>query len=92
MRWHLAALLLFSTVPGAVAQGVVRPKDVREMAKAGATAIPKLADYLKNSDRDVRLEAVKQINEIGTARSLDPLIAATQDADPEIQIRATDGG
>jgi HEAT repeat protein len=91
MRWHLAALLLFCAVPGAVAQEVVRPKDVRETAKAGPTAIPKLADYLKNSDRDVRLEAVKQINEIGTARSLDPLITAAHDTDPEIQIRATDG-
>jgi HEAT repeat protein len=37
------------------------------------------------------LEAVKQIGEIGTVRSLDPLISATRDADPEIQIRATDG-
>lgn len=91
MRWYLAALLLFSAVPGAVAQDAARPKDVRETAKAGPTAIPKLADYLKNSDHDVRLEAVKQIGEIGTVRSLDPLIAATHDPDSEIQVRATDG-
>jgi HEAT repeat protein len=91
MRWYLAGLLFFSAVPGAVAQDAARPKDVRETAKAGPTAIPKLADYLKNSDHDVRLEAVKQIGEIGTVRSLDPLIAATHDPDSEIQIRATDG-
>ena len=40
---------------------------------------------------DVRLEAVKAIVDIGTQRSLDPLIKACGDNDPEIQIRATDG-
>ena len=40
---------------------------------------------------DVRREAVKAIVDIGTQRSLDPLIKATGDNDPEIQIRATDG-
>src|ERR1700735_205499 len=91
MRCILAVLLACSTNVLVVAQNVVRPKDVRETAKAGSSAIPKLADYLKNPDREVRLEAVKQIGEIGTARSLDPLILATHDADPDIQIRATDG-
>ena len=75
----------------AAAQDVVRPKDVRETAKAGPSAIPTLAGYLKNQDREVRSEAVKQLGEIGTARSLDPLILATHDTDAEIQIRATDG-
>jgi HEAT repeat protein len=88
MRFFLAALIALVC---AAAQDVVRPKDVREAAKAGANAIPKLAGYLKTQDRDVRLEAVKQIAEIGTVRSLDPLILATHDADSEIQIRATDG-
>lgn len=86
---YLAALLL---IPVALeSQQLVRPKDVRETAKAGATAIPTLAGYLKNQDRDVRLEAVRQIAEIGTARCIDPLVEATRDADAEIQIRATDG-
>ncbi len=40
---------------------------------------------------DVRREAVKAIVDIGTQRSLDPLVKATRDNDPEIQIRATDG-
>ena len=39
----------------------------------------------------MRVEAVKQITEIGTQYSLDPLIQATRDNDPEVQIRATDG-
>src|SRR5580658_5540953 len=91
MRRTLAVLLASSTGFLAVAQSVVRPKDVRDAAKAGSSSIPKLTEYLKNPDREVRLEAVKQIAEIGTVRSLDPLISATHDADPEIQIRATDG-
>jgi HEAT repeat protein len=91
MRCCLAVLLTLASVLCAGAQGVARPKDVREVAKAGSSAIPKLAEYLKNSDRDVRLEAVKQIAEIGTVRSLDPLIAATHDPDSEIQIPAADG-
>lgn len=69
----------------------LRPKDVREMGKGGADAIPKLAALLTNPAVEIRLEAVKQISEIGTQYSLDPLIQATHDADAEIQIRATDG-
>jgi HEAT repeat protein len=55
----------------------VRPKDVREMAKAGSSAIPQLQELLKNPDAGVRIEAVRQITEIGTAGSLDALILAT---------------
>ncbi|MGA2770977.1 MAG: HEAT repeat domain-containing protein [Bryobacteraceae bacterium] len=69
----------------------VRPKDVREIAKAGSGAIPQLQDLLHNPDAGVRVEAVRQITEIGTARSLDALILATRDNDPEVQIHATDG-
>jgi len=46
---------------------------------------------LKNPDPEIRIEVVKQITAIGTLRSLDPLILASQDNDPEVQIRATDG-
>jgi HEAT repeat protein len=88
---YLAAPVLCSLLLCAAAQQPVRPKDVREAAKGGPPAIPQLAGYLKNQDRDVRLEATRQIAEIGTARSLDPLVEATHDADSEIQIRATDG-
>ena len=46
---------------------------------------------LKNSNRDVRLEVVKQLADIGTQLSLDPLILATRDNDSEIQTRAAAG-
>jgi HEAT repeat protein len=69
----------------------VRPKDVREMAKAGSSAIPQLQELLKNPDSGVRIEAVRQITEIGTAASVDALILAAHDNDPEVQIHATDG-
>ena len=74
-----------------LAQNGLRTKDVREMGKGGAGAIPKLAALLTNPDVEIRLEAVKQISEIGTQYSLDPLVQATRDSDSEIQIRATDG-
>jgi HEAT repeat protein len=69
----------------------LRPKDVREMGKGGPDTIPKLAALLTNPDFAIRLEAVKQIDEIDTQYSLDPLIQATRDSEAEIQIRATDG-
>ena len=90
MRSLPAALFVAASLVPLVAQDV-RPKDVREAAKAGSTAIPKLQEYLQNPATEIRAEAVKQLTEIGTARSLDPLIAATRDNDPEIQMLATDG-
>jgi HEAT repeat protein len=84
-----AVFLVAAMVPAAAQD--VRPKDVREAAKPGSTAIPKMEEYLKNPAADIRAEAVRQLTAIGTARSLDPLIQATHDNDPEIQILATDG-
>jgi HEAT repeat protein len=72
--------------------GKARAKAVRDYAKIGGSeTIPKLEPYLVDPDVDVRREAVKGIVAIGTQRSLDPLIKACADNDPEIQIRATDG-
>src|SRR5215467_3106771 len=90
MRLFRAALAALVVIAPLAAQDV-RPKDVRDIAKSGSTAIPKLQELLKNSQTDVRVEVVKQLTEIGTQRSLDPLILATQDNDSEVQIRATDG-
>lgn len=90
MRLYRAALVCVVAISTLAAQDL-KPKDVREIAKAGSNAIPKLQDLLKNPALDVRIEVVRQITEIGTERSLDPLILATQDNDPEVQIRATDG-
>ena len=68
-----------------------RVKGVREYGKGGSENIPKIEPYLSGPEVDVRLEAVKAIVNIGTQRSLDPLVKAASDNDPEIQIRATDG-
>ena len=78
------------------AQQVSDPKEraraVRDLAKTGSsTHIPDIRGYLKDPDLDVRIEAVKTIVAIGTHHSLEPLIEATTDTDPEVQIRATDG-
>src|SRR5579871_5800374 len=67
------------------------PKDVRAVAKPGQTAIPTVAGYLNSASVDTRIEAVKQLTALGGRDSVDPLIRATHDADPEMQIRATDG-
>src|SRR5208282_6378831 len=83
-------LAAIAVVPVA-GQQAARPKDVREAAKAGSSAIPRLTEYLKDRSVDVRAEAVKQIIEIGPPRSLDPLVLATHDGDAQIQILATDG-
>ncbi len=82
------SLLVFCSLLSAQ---VTRPKEVRELAKGGSNAIPQLQALLKNQDLNIRVEAVKSIVDIGTQRSLDPLIEATSDSDAEIQIRATDG-
>src|SRR5579864_8594076 len=75
----------------AAAQDALRPKDVRNMAKQGSSALPQLQELLRNPDIDIRVEAVKAITEIGTPGSLTPLVQATADADPEMEVRAIDG-
>src|SRR5579863_7323976 len=67
------------------------PKDVRAVAKQGQTAIPTVAGYLNSASVDTRIEAVKQLTALGGKDTIDPLIQATKDADPEMQFRATDG-
>ena len=73
------------------ADAKVRIKAVRALAKQGATALPQLTPYLSDSDIDVRVETVRVLVELGTQHSLDPLVKALADTDPEVQIRATDG-
>lgn len=68
-----------------------REKAARELGKGGAAGIPRLHSMLKDPVTDVRIEVVKSLVAIGTQLSLDPLIEATRDNDPEVQIRATDG-
>src|SRR5580698_652332 len=67
------------------------PKDVRAVAKQGPSAIPTVAAYLNSASVDTRIEAVKQLIALGGKETIDPLIRATKDADPEMQFRAADG-
>ena len=67
------------------------PRDVRLVAKDGQAAIPKLALYLNSPGLETRIEVVRQLTDLGGKDSLDPLITATRDADPEMQMRAIDG-
>lgn len=64
---------------------------IRQLAKTNPQAIPNLAEYLKDSNADIRVEAVKAITRLGTEESLSPLIQATKDNDADVQIRATNG-
>lgn len=68
-----------------------RQRAARQLGEQGSAAIPALSQLLRDSEYEVRLEAVKSVVKIGTQHSLSPLVEATRDADPEIQIRATDG-
>lgn len=64
---------------------------IRDLGKRDAAAIPALSAYLSNPSAEVRIEAVKAMVRIGGEDSLTPLVKATKDTDPEVQIRATDG-
>jgi HEAT repeat protein len=68
-----------------------RARAVRAMTAQGQDAIPKIAPYLRDADTNVRLEAVKALDELGGPKTVDALIEAARDNDPEIQIRAADG-
>ena len=91
MRLSPAWFLAFLAVSGASGQANLRPKDVRDIARGGSSAIPKLQELLSNPSVDVRAEAVRQITEIGPPHNLDPLIQATRDGDPVVQMLAADG-
>jgi len=90
MRIIPIALLALAALHPLAAQAV-KPKDVREAAKAGSAAIPKLREFLKNPSSDVRNQAVRELIDIDAPQCIDPLIQATRDNDPEIQMLATDG-
>ncbi|MFL6449847.1 MAG: HEAT repeat domain-containing protein [Bryobacteraceae bacterium] len=64
---------------------------IRDLGKRDSGAIPALSAYLSNPDPEVRFEAVKSIVRIGGEASLDPLVQATHDKNPDVQVRATNG-
>ena len=68
-----------------------RVRAVRELANKGQDAVPQIAPYLKDIDISVRLETVKALDDIGGPKTVDALVQAARDNDPEMQIRAADG-
>ena len=90
-RAFFVVLVCALSLPAQTGSTKQRMKDVRELGKSGPEAIPKLQVYVTDQDVNVRAEAVKAIVQIGGPRSVDPLVQATHDNDPEIQIRAVDG-
>jgi HEAT repeat protein len=91
-------LLTFSAAAYAQVEGLSDPQPkrrARAVKQLGNTNearfIPELAKVLKDPVLDVRLEAVSAITQIGTRESLEPLMAATRDASPEMQAAAVDG-
>ena len=68
-----------------------RIKAVREYAKQGASGVESLRRMLHDADSAVRVEAVKGLVEVGGSGVLEPLMEATRDNDPQVQMRATDG-
>ena len=67
------------------------PKEVRRVARQGPSALPELQHYLVNPDIKVRLEAVRAIIDIGGPRTLEPLVEATHDNEPQVQIESVNG-
>ena len=92
----LAALAALTFLP-LLAQDTIpidakaRAKAARDSGKQGSAVIPKLVPMLSDPEVSVRIEVVKALVEVGSQHSLEPLVQATKDNDPEIQIRATDG-
>jgi HEAT repeat protein len=68
-----------------------RARAMRDLGKQGDDAIPRITPSLTDADLAVRIEAVKALIEIGGPKTVDGLVRAAADNDPEMQIRATDG-
>lgn len=93
MARPVALLLAFLAGTALFAQEDSKQKirQLRDLGRQGSPAIERIAPYLNDADAEVRREAVKALVQIGTLRSLDPLVQACRDNDPEVQIRAVDG-
>lgn len=87
----LALSAAFAQAPAAPEDSKSKLKTIKEFAKQGPESIARIQIYLTDPGTEVRIEAVKAIDEVGGPRSLEPLIQATRDTDAEVQIRAVDG-
>jgi len=88
LLFFVAVLTLLQAQDADVKQ---RTRAVRDLAKQGDDAIPKVVPSLSDPDVEVRVEAVKALVQIGGPKTLDGLVRAAGDNDAEVQIRATDG-
>lgn len=91
IRVLLAAALCAGVLSAEPADVKQRIRAIRDLGKLGSESIPKITPYLSDESVDVRVEAVEALTDIGGIGSLDPLLAATRDNDPEVQIRAAEG-
>lgn len=80
--------VLFSQIQGDTKQ---RVRTAHDLARQGEQAIAKLVPFVTDTDVSVRAEAVKSLVDIGGPKTVDLLVQAAHDTDPEIQIRASDG-
>ena len=87
----LLAIALCATAQPDSPDAKARARAAREFAKQGSEGMPWLERLVLDPDLAVRIEAVKSLGEVGTPKSLDPLLRACGDTDPEMQVRATDG-
>lgn len=91
MKTTLFLFLISALAFGQQGDTKQRIKAVHDLAKQGQDVIPKIAPYVSDPDQSVRVEAVKALVEVGGPKTVDALVKAAHDNDPEIQIRATDG-
>ncbi len=89
LLFSLTALFVYAQAPDADPKQKVRT--LRDLAKQGEEAIPKIAAYGSDPDVGVRVEAVKALVELGGPKTVDALVKAAGDSDTEVQIRAADG-
>ena len=94
----LLSTFLFSVAASAQLQDLSHKDPKKRMRAADKVArlkdpvhIPPLEKLLTDPLADVRAKAVAAIVSIGTHHSLPPLIVATRDSIPAIQIMAVDG-
>jgi len=91
LAFLLCFATLFSLLQAQELDTKQRTRAVRGLGKQGEDAIPKIVPYLSDVDVGVRVEAVKALIQIGGPKTLDGLVRAAADNDPEVQIRTTDG-
>lgn len=73
----------------------LRKEDGRESAQAalvalGEPAVPALSEALRDPDPEVRLAAIETLERIQTATVVEPLLAAAQDREAVVRLRAVE--